>query len=171
MDKVAFTRIAGSTYYDPPSVAEKEKLLVAEESAAAPSEEYVPIEHEVTADLPVVEVKEEVADSRSITSPAREPGLFPDQEAALRWGRSYSAARKSRRRLEPRRVVTSQDSDIFSLKKSFATRNGETKKFVDSSSDDERESVTPRASRRPMGRTIKPLVWRSRSVQAHEDSD
>jgi hypothetical protein len=170
-DKVAFTRIAGSTYYDPPSAAEKEKLLVAEESAAAPSEEYVPIEHEVTADLPVVEIKEEVADSRSITSPARESGLFPDQEAALRWGRSYSAARKSRRRLEPRRVVTSQDSDIFSLKTSFSTRNGETKKFVDSSSDDERESVTPRASRRSMGRTIKPLVWRSRSVQAHEDSD
>ncbi|KAG0590930.1 hypothetical protein M758_1G131500 [Ceratodon purpureus] len=175
-DKVAFIRIEGSTYYDPPSAAEKEKLLAPEESAAAPSEEYVPIEEEVMTILPTVGVKDdEIAQSHCLTPRASEPtqpGSFPEEEtAALRWGRSHSTTRKSRRRLEPRRVVTSEDTDIFSLKKSFSTRSGETKKFVDSSSDDERESVTPRASRRSMGRAIKPLVWRSRSVQAHEDSD
>lgn len=162
-DKVAFIRIEGSTYYDPPSAAEKEINLVAEEP---PSEEYVPIEQ----DLPT----EEIVNSQTLTPRARQPtppGASPEEDAAAHWGRSYSATRKSRRRLEPRRVVTSQDSDMFSLKTSFSTRNGETKRFVDSSSDDERESVTPRASRRSMGRTIKPLVWRSRSVQAHEPED
>ena len=169
MDKVAFTRIEDSAYYDPPSAAEKEKLS-AIESGATPFEAYVPIEQEVTIP-PTSDIKDEIADSNCITPPAREPGSFPEEaEAALRWGRSHSATRKSRRRLEPRRVVTSQDADMFSLKKSFSTRDGETKKFVDSTSDDERESVTPRASRRSMGQTSKPLVWRSRAVH-HEDSD
>jgi len=146
-------RIEGSTYYDTPAVEK-------EDSAA---EDYVPIEKEVRF-LPSVEDK---ADANC------EEG---DAAAALHWGRSgYSSRRSSnsRRRLEPRRVVTSEDADMFCLKKSLSMRNGQAVKAVDpsSTSDDERESVTPRASRRSMGRTSKPLVWRSRSVQTHEESD
>nr|XP_024392366.1 flocculation protein FLO11-like [Physcomitrium patens]PNR42537.1 hypothetical protein PHYPA_017367 [Physcomitrium patens] len=154
-----------SYYYDAPpaAAADKEEKVVAE-LAAESSEEYVPIEKEVSS-LPKVEVND-LPDLKieeySISAP------YP-VDGALHWGRSLSArrsspSRKSRRRLEPRRVVMSQDTDRFSLKKSLSL------KILDSTSDDERESVTPRASRR-LGRTIKPLVWRSRSMTNREDSD
>lgn len=141
-------RIEGPAYYDTP----------ADEKEDSDTADYVPIEKEVRFQ----EVnKEAVAEV--------------DEEQ--HWGLRNSSLRRSsnsRRRLEPRRVVTSMDADdMFCLKKSLSIRNGQTIKSVDSSSttDDDRESITPRSLRRSMGRTIKPLVWRSRSVQPREDSD
>lgn len=88
------------------------------------------------------------------------------------WGRGFSAQRstprKSRRKFEPRTVVSQDISNSFSLKKSSSLRNGKAIQYVDSSSD-ERESVTPRARRTE--RMSKPLVWRSRSSQTQEDTD
>ena len=88
------------------------------------------------------------------------------------WGRGFSAQRstprKSRRKFEPRTVVSQDINNSFSLKKSSSLRNGKAIQYVDSSSD-ERESVTPRARRTE--RMTKPLVWRSRSSQTQEDTD
>jgi hypothetical protein len=140
-------RIEGPAYYDTP----------ADEKEDSDTADYVPIEKEVRFQEVNKEAVAEVDDEH--------------------WGRMNSSLRRSsnsRRRLEPRRVVTSLNADdMFCLKKSLSMRNGQTIKFVDSSSttDDDRESITPRSSRRSMGRTIKPLVWRSRSVQPREDSD
>lgn len=88
------------------------------------------------------------------------------------WGRGFSAQRltprKSRRKFEPRTVVSQDVNNSFSLKTSSSLRNGKVIQYVDSSSD-ERELVTPRAQR--IERTNKPLVWLSRSSQTQEDTD
>ncbi|XP_024370221.1 uncharacterized protein [Physcomitrium patens] len=132
--------------------AEK-KVKVLARAAAEPPEEFTLIEKNAL-----------LVDSR-----IQEDSIVAalSDEEALHSGRNLSPRRsptgKSRRRLEPRRVVTSEENDMF-------WKTNSSLRILESSSDDERKSVTPRMSRL-IGKTVKPLVWRSRSIENREDSD